>query len=90
MKSFLRMTLGVAAVAGFALVSVPHVQAACSRVSAQGEAITKELATEMAKINLDFAIMIKGAKGSGPVRTTCGEPGPLMFTSCTAKQKACS
>jgi hypothetical protein len=89
MKSLLRMSLGATAVAGFAFLAVTDVQAACMRVSAQGEGLTKELATEMAKINLDFAIMLKGAKGSGAVRTTC-TPGVLMLTSCTAKQRACS
>jgi hypothetical protein len=89
MKSWLRMTLGAAAMAGFAFAAVTEVQAACTRVSAQGEGLTKELATEMAKINLDFAIMLKGAKGAGSVRTTC-QPGILMLTSCTARQRACS
>jgi len=89
MKSMLRMTLGVCAIAGFALAAVTDVQAACTRVSAQGEGLTKELATEMAKINLDFTIAMKGAKGAGPVQTKCG-PGMLMLTACTSKQRACS
>lgn len=89
MKSMMRVALGTFAVVGLAAVAVTEVQAACSRVSAQGEGLTKELATEMAKINLDFAFMTKGVKGSGPVRTTCG-PGVMLLTACTAKQKACS
>jgi hypothetical protein len=89
MKSMLRMALGAFALAGFAVVAISDVQAACSRVSAQGEGLTKELATEMAKINLDFAIMTKGAKGSGAVRTTCA-PGMMMLTACTSKQRACT
>jgi len=89
MKSLSGLALGAAAMAGFAFVAVSDVQAACMRVSAQGEGLTKELATEMAKINLDFANMLKGAKGAGPVRTTC-QPGMLMLTSCTARQRACS
>ncbi len=90
MKSMMRLALGAVAVAAFGVVAAGGVQAACSRVSATGEALTKELATEVAKMNLDFALMTKGTKGSGPVQTTCGAPGPLFLTTCTAKQKACS
>jgi hypothetical protein len=89
MWSKLRMALGALAIAGFGVAAASDAQAACMRISAQGEGLTKELATEIAKINLDFAIMLKGAKGSGPVRTTCA-PGILMLTACTAKQRACT
>jgi len=90
MKGMTRLALGALAVAAFGVVATSDVQAACSRVSAQGEGLTKELAAEMAKINLDFAIMTKGTKAAGPVQTSCGAPGPLLLTTCTAKQKACS
>jgi hypothetical protein len=89
MKSKLTMALAALAIAGIGVVAASEAQAACMRISAQGEGLTKELATEMAKINLDFAIMLKGAKSSGQVRTTCA-PGVLMLTTCTAKQRACT
>lgn len=90
MKAKYKLVVGVCAVAGLAMAVGTDVQAACSRVSAQGEALTKELATEMAKANLEFTIATKGAKAAGKVATTCGAPGPLLWTSCTAKQRACS
>lgn len=90
MKTSFRLIVGACAVAGFALVAGTDVQAACSRVSAKGEALTKEIATEMAKVNLGFAIAAKGAKAAGKASYTCGAPGPLLWTSCTAKQRACS
>lgn len=90
MKAIYKAALGACAVAGFALAVGTDVQAACSRVSAQGEGITKEIATEVAKMNLEFAVATKGAKAAGKVATKCGAPGPLLLTSCTAKQRACS
>jgi hypothetical protein len=89
MKAF-RMIAGACALAGFVAMASHDASAACSRVTAQGEAITKELATEMAKINLNFAIASKNAKGKGAVKVTCGAPGPLAWTSCKAQQSACS
>ncbi len=64
-------------------------QGKCSRVQAQGEGVTKEIATEMAKMNLSFTIATKGSKASGAASVTCGAPGPLMWTSCVARQRAC-
>lgn len=90
MKSMQRLMVGACAAAGFALIAGTDVQAACNRVSAQGEGVTKELAQGMAKINLDFAVSSKGAKSAGKVAYKCGAPGPLLLTSCTAKQRACS
>jgi hypothetical protein len=90
MKAMYRFGVGACALAGLVLAVGTDVQAACSRVSAQGEALTKEIATEMAKVNLEFAIAAKGAKAAGKATTTCGAPGPLLWTSCTAKQRACS
>lgn len=90
MKRMMHWALGAVAVAALGVVAAGDAQAACSRVSAKGEALTKELASGVARMNLDFAIMTKGAKASGPVQTTCGAPGPLMLTTCTAKQKACT
>jgi hypothetical protein len=89
MKAF-RMIAGACALAGFVGMASHDASAACSRVTAQGEAVTKELATEMAKINLNFAIATKSAKGSGAVKVSCGAPGPLAWTSCKAQQRACT
>ena len=90
MKSMHKFVVGACAVGGFALLAVTGVEAACTRVSAQGEAITKEIAGEMAKMNLEFAVAAKVAKAAGKAALKCGAPGPLLLTSCTAKQKACS
>jgi len=87
MKKTLRVALGICALAGFA--AVDDAWAACSRVSAQGEGLTKELATEMAKINLSFSISAKNAKATGPVRVSCA-PGMMILTACKAQQRACS
>ena len=88
MKGKLWLAVGACAFAGF--IAVDGAQAACSRVSASGEGLTKELATEMAKINLGFAVMSKGAKGSGPVSVGKCSQGPVMLTSCTVRQRACT
>ena len=88
MKGMLRLAVSACALAGF--VAIDSAQAACSRVSASGEGLTKELATEVAKINLGFAIMTKGAKGSGPVSVGRCSQGVLMLTSCTVRQRACT
>lgn len=90
MKTAFKLIVAACAAGAVALVTVPNAEAACTRVSAAGEGLTKELATEMAKMNLEFALMSKGAKASGRVAMKCGSPGPLLLTSCTAKQKACS
>jgi hypothetical protein len=88
MKAKLWLAVSACALVGF--VAVDSAQAACSRVAASGEGLTKELATEMAKINLDFAIMTKGAKGSGPVGAAKCSQGTLMLTSCTVRRRACT
>ena len=41
-------------------------------------------------MNLEFAVAAKGAKAAGKAALKCGAPGPLLLTSCTAKQRACS
>lgn len=89
MKNMDKLLVGACA-AGFVLVAGTDAEAACSRVSAKGEGLTKELAQEMAKLNLNFAIAGKGAKAAGKVSYKCGGPGMLLLTSCTAKQRACS
>jgi hypothetical protein len=72
------------------LVAVAGAEARCSRVTAQGEGLTKELAQDMAKMNLEFAVVSKGAKSAGKVSYKCGAPGPLSLTSCKAMQRACT
>ena len=89
MKAMHRLVVG-AAVAGIALVAGTAAQAACSNVSVKGEALTKEIAQEVTKMNLEFAVMAKGAKAAGKAAVKCGAPGPLLLTSCTGKQRACS
>ena len=44
----------------------------------------------MTKMNLEFAVLAKGAKASGKAALKCGAPGPLMLTSCPGKQRACT
>ena len=90
MKGMHKLVVGACAVAGFALVAGIDAQAACSRVSAQGEGVTKEIAQGVAKMNLEFAVAAKGAKAAGKAALKCGAPSPLMLTSCTAKQRACT
>ena len=90
MKTVFKIVVGACAAGTLALLSMPGAEAACMRVSAQGEGLTKELAQEMAKLNLEFAVASKGAKASGRVAYKCGSPGMLLLTSCTAKQRACS
>jgi hypothetical protein len=85
-----RLWLAVGAIALGSVALTDGAQAACSRVAASGEGLTKELATEMAKINLGFAIMSKGAKASGPVSVGRCSQGVLMLTACTVRQRACS
>ncbi len=89
MNATSRLIIGACAVAAIALLAAMDAQAACTRVSAQGEGLTQDIAREMAKINLDFMVAAKGAKSAGAVNYKCGAPGMLMLTSCTAKQRAC-
>lgn len=90
MKSMHKILVGACAAASLALVTGTAAQAACSRVSVTGEGLTKELAQEVTKMNLEFAVAAKGAKAAGKAALKCGAPGPLLLTSCTAKQRACS
>lgn len=88
---FAQKLLGAAcAVAVLAVASGTAAEARCNRVVAKGEGLTKEIARDMAKMNLQFAVASKGAKASGPVAYRCGTSGPMKFNSCTARQRACS
>lgn len=90
MRTVFKFAIITCAAGAVALLAAPGAEAACNRVSAKGEGLTKELAQGMAKMNLELAVMAKGQKASGRVAYKCGSPGTLMLTSCTAKQKACS
>ena len=90
MKRMHRLVVGAVAVAGLALLAGTSAQAACTTVSVKGEALTKEIAQEVTKMNLEFAVVAKGAKAAGKAAVKCAAPGPLLLTSCTGKQRACS
>lgn len=90
MNTMRNLVVAACAVAGLTFAVGTSVQAACSSVSVKGEGITKEIATEVTKMNLEFAVAAKGAKAAGKMALKCGAPGPLLLTSCTAKQRACS
>jgi len=89
MKAMHKLVIGAFAAAGLALAGTAA-QAACSNVSVKGEGLTKEIAQEVTKMNLEFAVVAKGAKAAGKAALKCGAPGPLLLTSCTAKQRACT
>jgi hypothetical protein len=89
MKSIHKLVVSACAVAGLALAGTAA-QAACSSVKVTGEGLTKEIAQEVTKMNLEFAVAAKGAKAAGKAALKCGAPGPLLLTSCTAKQRACT
>ena len=90
MKTVLRLAVGACAIGALMLASGTGAEARCNRVVVKGEGITPEIAREVAKMNLEFAVMDKKAKASGPVAFKCGNSGPLMFSSCTARQRACT
>jgi hypothetical protein len=91
MKTVLRLAVGACAVGMLVVASGTGAEAArCNRVAVKGEGITPEIAREMAKMNLEFAVMEKNAKAAGPVAYKCGTSGPFMLNSCTARQRACT
>ncbi len=63
MKAMHKLVVGAFAVAGFALVAGTAAQAACSSVSVKGEGLTKEIAQEVTKMNLEFAVARQGRQG---------------------------
>ncbi len=60
----------------------------CSRSSAAGLGVTKEIATFMSNKALKDMIAKNGEKGVGRVSTTC-ESGAVVATKCTSSQKSC-
>jgi hypothetical protein len=90
MKTVLRLAVGACAVGALLLASGTSADARCGRLAVKGEGITPEIAREVAKMNLEFAVMEKKAKASGPVAYKCGTSGPFMLNACTARQRACT
>jgi hypothetical protein len=79
-------------VAGIALASMlpfalPSHAAKCSRVSAQGIAVTNVLASTNAKMGVSEAIAAKGMKAKGKIAMKCKYD--VIVSTCTATQSAC-
>jgi hypothetical protein len=81
--------LMIAAIAAAAMVpmALPSQAAKCSRMAAEGTAVTNALATENAKMALATAISGKGLKAKGSPAVSCKYVG--IVSTCTAKQAAC-
>lgn len=86
MRGLLRVALGVSSLAAVALIGT-QAEAKCSRMSATGFGIAKEMAMEMAKMNLDVAISTAGQKAKGRVDYKCS--GPVLLAECKASRRAC-
>jgi hypothetical protein len=87
MRALFRVAVGACALVGVVLAGM-QAEAACSRASATGFGLAKEMAMEMAKMNLDAAIAAKGQKASGRTSYKCS--GPMLMSECTATRRACS
>jgi hypothetical protein len=87
MRGIFRAALGVSALAAVALVGT-QAQAKCARVSAEGFGVAKELAMEMAKMNLEIAISMSGQKARGRLHSRC--TGPMLLSECKVSRRACS
>ncbi len=86
MPGMFRVALGAVALAAIALTATPA-EAKCSRASATGFGLAKDMAMEMAKMNLDAAIMASGQKARGRVSYKC--TGPMLMAECSASRRAC-
>jgi len=86
MRGMLRVTLGVASLAAVALIGT-QAEAKCTRMSAYGLGVAKEMAKELAKMNLDLAISLAGRKARGRVHYRC--TGPELLSECKASRRAC-
>lgn len=84
MKKFLIAAVAAASMVPFAM---PSEAAKCSRVAAQGVAVTNILATENAKMALSQAMTSKGLKAKGKPSISCKYD--FIVSTCTAKQSAC-
>lgn len=87
MRGLVRVGLGVAALAAATLIGT-QAEAKCARMSASGFGVAKELAMEMAKMNLEIAISTSGQKAKGKTDYKC--TGPVLLSECTASRRACS
>jgi len=92
MKSIHKLVVSACAVAGLALAGTAA-QAACSSVKVTGEGLTKEIAQEVTKMNLEFAVAAKGAKAAGKAALKCGAPAldanPASSKSTMTKRLLC-
>jgi hypothetical protein len=82
-----RVALGVTSLAAVALIGT-QAEAKCARASAYGLGVGKEMALEMAKMNLELAISLSGQKAKGRVHHKCS--GPELLSECKASRRACS
>jgi hypothetical protein len=82
-----RVALGVASLAAVSLMGT-QAEAKCAQMSAYGMGVAKEMATEMAKMNLELAISLSGQKAKGRVNVKC--TGPMLLSECKASRRACS
>jgi hypothetical protein len=87
MRGLLRVALGASALAAAALIGT-QAEAKCTRVSATGFGIAKEMAMEMAKMNLEMAVSLSGQKAKGRTAYKC--TGPMLLSECKATRRACS
>jgi lauroyl/myristoyl acyltransferase len=87
MQKLMQVALGVGALLGLALATSAPAAAKCTRAHATGAGITQDMAREMAKMNLDMAVSVKGEKAHGKVHYKC--TGDL-FAECHARRRVCS
>ena len=87
MRGFHCAALAATSIAVAAL-SATGAQAKCERMSATGFGVAKEMAMEMAKMNLDMAITSAGQKSRGRTDYKCS--GPVLMAECKASRRACS
>lgn len=76
----------IAAAAAFAAGTPAY--AGCTRVSAVGDALTRDIATVMSTHGLTNILDGKGLTGKGPVRTRCTSGG-VFGSQCTSTQMGC-
>lgn len=83
MKTVVFAALGAAAL----LVSGSAAEAKCVRAVGQATAITHELARDLAKMTLATNIGTWGGKAAGKTMYDCKYE--FVFSTCSAKQRAC-
>lgn len=83
MRTVVFGALGAIALSAFATAA----EAKCVRVSGQATAITHELARDLAKMSLNGNISTWGGKAAGKTQYDCKYE--FVFSTCSAKQRAC-